>query len=252
METLPLILSFVLVTIALLIILYPIWQQTRPESILSVDRSGQTLEEYQARYQATLAAIKDLMFDYEMGKVAEEDHQSLLYKAKLEAAEIRKKIDLLTQDADDETDSLLDTKIEALLAELRSSEQQEQATLLEEVDAEIESLKQTRMLEEVDDEIEALKQVQISGSTCPNCNKINQPNDVFCSGCGQSLQKTQKNGCPECGFAYQPGDAFCSNCGQTLPQIQKDNCPECGYATQPDDDFCAKCGTVLKEPEALR
>jgi DNA-directed RNA polymerase subunit RPC12/RpoP len=251
METLPLVISFVLICMALLLILYPIWKQTRPEAILSVDRSGQTLEEYQARYQAALAAIKDLMFDYEMGKVSAEDHQALLYKVKLEAAKLREQIDLLSHDT--ETESPLDAEIEERLAQLRGSKLKEQeAAVLTEVDAEIELLKQTELLAEVDAEIELLKQAQTNNLTCPNCNKSCQPDALFCSGCGQPLPKTQENGCPECGHAVQPGDAFCSNCGQPLPQLQENICPECGHAPQPDDLFCPKCGTTLKEIETLR
>ena len=111
MDTLTLIISLALGLIVLVVILYPLWQQTRPEAIFRVDRSGQTLEEYQARYQAVLASIKDLMFDYEMGKVSTEDYEPLLASSKLEAAEIRRHIDRLGQGLVSEIDPALDARV---------------------------------------------------------------------------------------------------------------------------------------------
>ena len=109
---------FMLVVIALLLVGYPLWRQMRPEALFQVDRSGQTLEECQARYQAVLAAIKDLMFDHEMGKVPAEDYEILLTKSKLEAARIRQQIDLLSQSSEPELDPALDAEIEELVAQL--------------------------------------------------------------------------------------------------------------------------------------
>ena len=97
MDHLSLILILALGVGVLLLIAYPLWQQTRPEAIFRANRSGQTLAEYQARYQAALDSIRDLMFDYEMGKVSTEDYELLLHKTKLEAAQIRQQIDRLSQ-----------------------------------------------------------------------------------------------------------------------------------------------------------
>ena len=60
MDPITLISILILVGSALLLILYPLWQQIRPEAIFKINRSGQTLEEHQARYQALLAAMRDL------------------------------------------------------------------------------------------------------------------------------------------------------------------------------------------------
>ena len=119
--TLTIIISLALVVGAFALIFYPLWQQTRPDAIFRVDRSGQTLEEYQARYQATLASIKDLMFDYEMGKVSTEDYETLLQSTKLEAAQLRQQIDRLSQGVESAIDADLDREIETLVSQLRQS-----------------------------------------------------------------------------------------------------------------------------------
>src|SRR5688572_27411096 len=95
MDMIVIVVSLILIGLALFHFLYPLWQQTHHAAYLEVDPTHQTLEELQIRYQASLAAIKDLMFDREMGKVSTEDYEVLLSRAKIEAARIRQQIDQL-------------------------------------------------------------------------------------------------------------------------------------------------------------
>ncbi len=90
MDATTTIIILILIGVALLLILYPLWRQTR---VRAVGPEGRTLAEYETRYQASLAAIKDLMFDYEMGKVDEQDYKVLLANLKAEAAQLRRQID---------------------------------------------------------------------------------------------------------------------------------------------------------------
>jgi predicted RNA-binding Zn-ribbon protein involved in translation (DUF1610 family) len=203
MDALTLFISLILTGGALAFILYPLWRQSRSAASFHLNHSGQTLEEYAARYQAALAAIKDLMFDYEMGKVSAEDYQTLLTKTKLEAAKIRRQIDRLRNNAESDIDPTLAAKIETLVAKLKSSKLNGNETLVREVDAEIESLKNIQLDPET------------GQPTCPNCGQTFVVGDAFCSGCGHSLAgiKTEQNVCPNCGYTFQPDDAFCAKCG---------------------------------------
>lgn len=203
MNYLTLILSLALGAGALALIAYPLWQQTRPEALFRVNRTGQTLAEYQARYQAALDSIKDLMFDFEMGKVSVEDYELLLPKTKLEAAQIRQQIDRLSQNQFSQIAPALDAEIESLVRQVRTAGANGSETLLPAVEA----------------EIEALKQVSIDhprgGPACPACGKPFRPDDAFCTGCGQALPQFEA-GCPECGAPHQPDDLFCAKCGAPL------------------------------------
>jgi len=197
-----------------LLIAYPLWKQTRPEAMFKVTRTGQTLEENEARYQALLASIKDLMFDYEMGKVSADDYNTLLEKTKLEAADVRREIDRLSQAADlDNIPLKLDAEIEALIVQTRQTPPADIETLGTEVDAEIELLKTVHLAADTDD----LK--------CPHCGRSTHPDDAFCSGCGQPLptplaQQVDTDTCPQCGSEVQPNDVFCAKCGASLnPQV---------------------------------
>jgi len=199
MDTLTIILSLVLVGGTLALILLPLWRQ--PQSRNARDAAGRTAEELEARYQAALAAIRDLMFDHEMGKVTQEDYDHLLTKSKLEAAQIRRRIDQMSQDEVD-LDPNIDAEIEKLVAQLKSGPTNGNEALRKEVDKEIEILKYARH----------------DTLTCPNCGNIAQVGDAFCSSCGQSLEnvKVDENTCPECGASIQPDDAFCAKCGTEL------------------------------------
>lgn len=204
MEMLNIMIAVGLVGIALILMAYPLWRQTRPDALFRVNQSGQTLEEYEARYQAALAAIRDLMFDHEMGKVTDEDYELLLNNVKLEAAAIRKEIDRLST-ASTSPATVRDAEIEALIAHTRH-EPIDNPTLLEKVDAEIELLKDVRLDQEVSD-------------VCPNCGQSYQPGDTYCSSCGHRLEPTSPqppNFCPRCGQAVRSNDAFCAGCGAEL------------------------------------
>ncbi len=218
MAALPLVIIVILIGGALALIFYPLWQQTRPEAIFRVNRPGQTLEEYQARYQAVLAAIKDLMFDYEMGKISAEDYESLLNKTKLEAAEIRRQIDHLEHSPTAGIEATLDAEIETLITRLNHNFEADES-LLAEVDAEIELLKDVELDKQpatglADDKL-----------NCPNCHKTTLPGDAFCAHCGQSLAEFET---------------------EFETEFDADACPKCGYSSQSDDLFCARCGANLK------
>lgn len=209
MDALTLIVGLALVALTLLIILYPLWQQTRLRSMFQADTTPQILADYEARYQAALSNIKELMFDYEMGKISTEDYQPLLAKAKLEAAAIRQQFDRLSQTAATAIDPQLDAQIETLVAEFKQQPKASSKALHRAVEAEIEALK-------------GAAPARSNERSCPNCGKPVDIEDAFCSKCGQALpQLSQPAGpdetlCPQCSYAYQPGDTFCAHCGAAL------------------------------------
>ena len=151
------------------------------------------------------------MFDYEMGKISAEDHERLLAKTKLEAAEIRHQIDRLSHSVATDVKAL-DVEIERLVAQLRNSQLAESEALLVEVDAEIDLLKNTRL-----NPAEMMKLPVLTAAN-PFYREMS-----FCSGCGQPLPDLMRltppakvDICSACGYAYQAEDAFCARCGLAL------------------------------------
>lgn len=194
MDPITVIISIALAGGVVGLILYPLWQEHQPTTI-TARRPGQTLEEYQLRYQAALASIKELMFDYEMGKLTPEDYEPLLRQAKLEAAQLRRQIDRLEQNT--ELEPALDTRIESLVIQKKQAGLNGNETLLREINKEL------NRLTEIKPDYEP--------GSCPHCGRSVQPGDSFCPGCGERL-----DGCPQCGASIQPTDTFCAKCGAQL------------------------------------
>jgi hypothetical protein len=205
MEILTLIVSVALAGGALLLIVAPLRRQS--SAALPTSASGQTHAELEVRYQAALVSIKDLMFDFEMGKMSRQDYDNLLAKSKLEAAKIRKELDRL--ESGSHISATLDAEIEALVAQTRGKLQRVNGN--------------AALLQDVDNRIQRLKAAGCNGhvTTCPTCNARVKFSDAYCASCGHTLDEVTapaaaKNVCSACRAPVQPGDAFCAGCGQSL------------------------------------
>ena len=207
MPILTLIAAIGLVGGALVLILQPLWRQSR--TVPTTSSAGLTYLELEARYNAILASIKDLMFDYEMGKIGHEDYELLLVESKTEAARSRKQMDRL---ADHSTlDPTVDAEIEALVSIVRQKN----------------GNGNRKMLLEVDQNIAQLKNGNGHTTACPHCYGRVMIGDSFCPCCGHSLNGGQaaaidyhrSDRCDQCGGQIQPTDTFCASCGAALTPL---------------------------------
>jgi hypothetical protein len=132
-----------------------------------------------------LVALRDLDFDYSLGKLIEEDYTPLRADLVRQGAEVMKQLDAVGQapqspqppGAARPPAAASDSDIEQAIAARRQSRP-----------------KETR-------------------AACPRCGAPTQPADDFCPRCGAALRLT----CPKCGTAAQAGDQFCAKCGTKLP-----------------------------------
>ena len=83
-----------LAVLAAIFIGYPFYQARTRQ--IAFD-SNSKLEDFEARKNELYTAIKDIDFDYQMGKLSEEDYQELRQKYKAEAVELLKRIDAMRQ-----------------------------------------------------------------------------------------------------------------------------------------------------------
>ncbi len=219
MNPLTITVCIILAGSALALITYPLWQQSRIQT--TVSNSRLTLGEVEARYQAALASIKDLMFDYEMGKVSTEDYESLLALTKSEAAQLRKQMDQLSASVDEPgIDPALGAQIEALIAQARKQPPPTNGN--------------RKMAREISSTIRQLKRNgrSVSSPHCPNCNATYKVGDAFCAKCGQTPAATVIEEdviiCPQCNIVVEATDAFCAGCGSALEPmnvLQQDEVP---------------------------
>ena len=199
----------ILILGALILVAYPLWQQPRSRGIISSGLlPGQTCAEIEARYQATLASIKDLMFDYEMGKVSDEDYITLVTKSKSEAAKIRQQLDQMANSS--AISSVVDAEIEALVATIRATPY---------------ANGHQELLTHIDRDIDQLKTCNGHCATCCHCKGRVVIGDAFCPSCGQAQHNghathSLQDACQMCGLTVEPGDAYCAGCGVALHPLQ--------------------------------
>lgn len=163
-----------------------------------------TIEELLARRDAIYAALKDAEFDWETGKLAEEDYQAVRARYMAEAAQVLRQIDRLAPEAE----TALEAEIERAVASLRSAGNGGSLSdgysdgLVEAVEAEVAAL------------IKRTAGAEKHALACPDCGQPYQPGNAFCAACGASLADT----CSQCGAPHQPDDTFCARCGAPLAE----------------------------------
>lgn len=136
-------------------ILHPL---LKPKGIESLSLQGKEEREMalQQRKEEMYGAIKEMEFDFEMGKISEEDYQELRSQYKVRALEIMKELD--TRDEGDD----IDREIEREVEQLRGKEGPEG---------------------ERDDGKETDWEINF----CPKCGRKVTPDNNFCHGCGVRL-----------------------------------------------------------------
>ncbi len=105
------------------------------------------------------------------------------------------------------------------------------------------------------------------GRPCPACGTANAAGALFCSRCGESLQREKAGRCSACNAPLQPEARFCPSCGRTLKRCascgndvpdeaprcpecgapQPTPCPHCGAPVTEEMRFCSRCGKALTE-----
>ncbi len=82
---------------------------------------------------------------------------------------------------------------------------------------------------------------EIRVKVCVHCGcDDNQPTNMFCINCGQSLTTCDHCGCG----SNRPSNLFCVECGEPLSV-----CPLCGQHNRMANSFCAHCGQIISKDE---
>jgi len=155
-----------------------VWLVLQP-LLVSGDRSPpvyEPLDPEETPKGVALAALKEIEFDRETGKLSDEDYAFL--KGKYTGAAL----DALRAEQADAADTVagggdVEVMIAARVRALRS----------------------------------AATSAPPGAPACPTCGPRPEPDAVFCSSCGQRLQ--QGGACAGCGAALEPDSRFCAHCG---------------------------------------
>jgi hypothetical protein len=128
-----------------------------------------------------LAALKEIEFDRETGKLSDEDYAFLKSKytgaaleaLRAESAEAAARPETAEGGGGGDVEAMIAARVRALRSAATSAPP--------------------------------------GAPVCPTCGPRPEPDAVFCSTCGQRLQ--EGGACAGCGAALEPGNRFCEQCG---------------------------------------
>lgn len=122
------------------------------------------------------SAIRDIDLDFGLGKLTKEDYDDLRRKYRLEAAEVLKEIDFISNSSGLQD---LDSEIEAEISRSRTKAQG--MSLEDEIEKEISSAR--------------TKHPSVFSTprslSCPACGSEISADDIFCSKCGEKLTRAE-------------------------------------------------------------
>lgn len=149
------------VIISLVAVAYVVWPLVRPEPppvVVEDDR----LSELLGRKDAVLAAIKDLEFDYQVGKLSEEDYERFNQRLRRQAIGLIQQIEEMAPES-----AKLDAQVEAEITRRRKT--REPAAVVQPV---------TLVAAAVEPVLPA------EGRFCTHCGQPIAPTHKFCANCG--------------------------------------------------------------------
>lgn len=158
--------ALLLLGIAVIAVAWPLLQERRGQ--FQTDLAAETLAEVDplaalvAQRDAIYQAIKELHFDYQVGKVAEADYKAFDAQLRGQAAAVLKQIDALKKA---EIDPALDASLEAEIAALR----------------------QVNGSGPVPRSPVSVPAGKVVLNFCPQCGQRLQAGDRFCGKCGAAL-----------------------------------------------------------------
>ncbi len=181
------ILIAVLVIGVIAFIAYPLFSTSRA----GISDAPNALETLVAQRDSTYDAIRDLDFDFQMGKLSQADYESLRDRSKVRAAQILKQIDELSGNGNH---AEAEAQIEAQVAQLRKAK-------TDDIEAQVAQLRAKRS--GIEAEVAQLRRAKTDNTEAEVANV-------------RAASKSGEMRCGKCGTSYQPGDQFCARCGNKL------------------------------------
>ncbi len=228
MDILVLVAGIIVVALSLISVAHPLFGRARGrEAVLAAADSR--LSDLLSERDAVLQAIRDLDFDYRLGKLSDEDYKALRAQYTARGVVILQQLDAaagLAGEAVAGAESL-DEEIEAEVQRLRRrpapAEAQPTAPAAADLEAEIEA------------EVRRLRaRPKPAAAPTPQVQQV-------ATAAPAGTRSEPAGHCPECGQPYLLGDKFCARCGHELARM----CPSCGAVAAPEDRFCSQCGIKL-------
>ncbi len=171
--------AILMAAIAVVIVAWPI-VRGRSAPSPSGEENDPVLGELMVRREAVLTAIKDLEFDYAVGKIEEGDFQALNAQLRAEAIEVLKELDRcqsLSGSTGQEREADIEARLEREIAQRRRKRAPASPALDAQIEAEIAALRHGA----------TFASPSPNGRACPRCGTPLDEEDRFCRRCGASV-----------------------------------------------------------------
>lgn len=152
---LPIVLALCIIAVVVMLVLQPL-VAARSERQTQRDDAGEELENLLFERENLLAALRDIRFDREMGKLSEEDFSTLDTRYRARAVDVLKQLDAIDAGGEIDDEDALDAWIEAEVT--------------------------SRRARAGEDAVEPEP-----AAYCSNCGKPLHADDRFCSRCGSPV-----------------------------------------------------------------
>ncbi|OGO42354.1 MAG: hypothetical protein A2Z04_05195 [Chloroflexi bacterium RBG_16_57_9] len=239
--------ALILAGLVVAFIAYPLARGTETEEVFApqvdVLTANIPVEDLLFEHEANLKTLRDLDFDFQMGKLSETDYRELRARYAAQGVAVLQQLDEVAVDGV-QTEAEIEDEIEQEISRLRSVQpavQPVQAALVSNGHVtETTSPSLDGLDEEIEREVQRLRQPQTDPVVAaPAPARMAPPVKTREPVPARPVSRAPK--CPECGRGVQMADKFCSNCGTVLTA----QCPSCGVVASPEDRFCARCGTAI-------
>lgn len=206
MEWIVLIVALVISLGALAYVMWPLLRQGHTQVLVEDDRLADLL----GRKDSVMSAIKDLEFDYHVGKMDEEDYRRYDARLRRQAIGLMQQIEQIAPES-----AHLDAGLEAEIAHRRKVRES----------APVSGVALSDSLEQ---EISARRKVQVKpAAAAPVAGVVAPGNGRSSVAATESKAESKAESKPEPQVEAGATRRFCTNCGHTL---------------EPQHKFCANCG----------
>ena len=148
------------------------------------------------------SSIRELNIDYNMGKLAAEDHEALRQEYMKEASDVLDELDRTAV-----SDLPVEEQIEEAVREIRRGR--------EPASGEAVTVDDEAAEEQVAEDVRSASSARVQ--ECRICRTVNEQSAIFCIECGASLKVITCSGCG----AENPASArFCAQCGGKLTSVE--------------------------------
>jgi len=244
MELATLIGAAALVVAVVAYVTAPVWRRSGLPADQSLDESQ--LRELAYQRDVTLKTLRDLDFDYQLGKLSEEDYQTLRARYAAQGVVILQQLDAAAGLSDTDLEGEVEAEVERRRSLGQSRrEVEELAPPLEQPVGQAVPAAGTDepVLDEIEAEVRrrrALRAAPVAVAAA-KLDQAEQPRGDQTKVSAGRPETGSAGQCAGCGLPFQPGDKFCARCGAALAHT----CPACGTVIASDARFCAQCGEKL-------